>query len=83
MGVSLIHLGNYSGAMKYIDKALQIDPNFIYALNTKGLVLYNLGRYGEAISYYDKALAIDPNLVEALKNKANVLTKLTEEHGLK
>ena len=69
--------------MKYIDKAWRVNPNFVYALNDKGLVLYNLGRYGEAIIYYDKALAIAPNLVDALKNKANVLTKLTEEHGLK
>ncbi|MFY9868625.1 MAG: tetratricopeptide repeat protein [Candidatus Nitrosopolaris sp.] len=34
-GLSLYHLGNYTGAIKYYDKALAIDPKDIYALDTK------------------------------------------------
>ena len=51
----------YSISIKYIDKALAIDPNYKEALNDKGFALYRLGNHTQAIQYYDKALAVDPN----------------------
>jgi tetratricopeptide (TPR) repeat protein len=59
-------LTNYEEAIKNYDKALAIDPDYVYALTNKGNTLSNLGRYQEAIEYYDKALAIDPKFKYAL-----------------
>ncbi|MFZ0513272.1 MAG: tetratricopeptide repeat protein [Candidatus Nitrosopolaris sp.] len=74
-GWALAGLGNDTGAIKYLDEALVIDPIDKLALNNKGWALYGLGNYTEAIAYYDKALAIDPNYELALNNKKrNVLT---------
>jgi tetratricopeptide (TPR) repeat protein len=36
-GRVLINLGNYTGAITYLDKALAIDPKFEYALSNKAL----------------------------------------------
>src|SRR5262249_35337186 len=72
-GNYLHKLGNYTTAIKYFDKALAIDPNYVSALNDKGLALGYLGNYTGAIMYFDKALAIDPNYVPALNGKGLVL----------
>jgi tetratricopeptide (TPR) repeat protein len=57
----------------YFDKALNIDPNFKDALNTKGRVLNILGDYKEAMISLDKSLAIDANDPSPLKNKGYAL----------
>jgi tetratricopeptide (TPR) repeat protein len=76
LGNKYLNQGNYTEAIKYYDKALVIDPNYVSVLNSKGVALKNLGNYTEAIKYYDKALAIDPNYVNALHNKGVVLDNL-------
>jgi tetratricopeptide (TPR) repeat protein len=58
-GIFLFELGNYLEAKEYFDKALEINPQFIIALNNKGSLLYKLENYKGSIEYYDKALAID------------------------
>jgi tetratricopeptide (TPR) repeat protein len=81
IGFDLNRIGNFSGGLKYADKALHIDPTNKYALNTKGNALYGLGNYTGAMMYYDKALEIDPNFVASLSNKGNVLTKFGNYTG--
>ena len=67
---------NYTEALVYADKALDIDPNYTVALTNKGSALYDQGKYEEAIQYYDKALAIDPNDKDVLKRKQTALSHL-------
>ena len=43
----LFKQGNYTKAIKYYDKVLDIDANNVSALNNKGLTLYNLEKYLE------------------------------------
>ncbi|MFZ0514961.1 MAG: tetratricopeptide repeat protein [Candidatus Nitrosopolaris sp.] len=64
-GLDLGRLGNYTGAIIYLDKALAIDPHDVRTLNNKGLSLDRLGNHTGAIIYYDKALSIDPFNVNA------------------
>ena len=55
-GDSAYDLGNYTGAIEYYNKILDINPNDIDALNNKGAALYGLDNYTGAIEYYDKVL---------------------------
>ncbi|HEY7082145.1 MAG TPA: tetratricopeptide repeat protein, partial [Nitrososphaeraceae archaeon] len=41
-GISLYELQNYTGALEYFDKALAIDPNDKFALESKGESLFQL-----------------------------------------
>ncbi|MEZ6021968.1 MAG: tetratricopeptide repeat protein [Hyphomonadaceae bacterium] len=42
------------------DEALRIEPGFVAALDSRGLVHYKLGEYEAAIADYEAALAIEP-----------------------
>jgi hypothetical protein len=68
LGSIYSHLGDFSVALKYINKALQLNPSnpFIY---------YNLantyrrqGQLSEAIRYYQEALRLNPNFADAYYN---------------
>jgi len=75
-GNSLFDQGNYTDAITYYDRALQINSTDINVLYNKALALDNLDRLGEAITYYDKVLAISPRDTDSLNNKGLVLDKL-------
>ena len=60
-------------AIEYFDKALEIDPKHIQALNDKGGALAELEKFEEAFSYFDKALAIEPDNFDTLFKKADAL----------
>ncbi len=63
------NLGRYDEAIRYYDKALEIDPEYVYAWNGKGCALDYLRRYDEAIRCYDKALEIGPKYEFVKKNR--------------
>jgi tetratricopeptide (TPR) repeat protein len=75
-GDYLLKLRNYTGAIVYADKALEVDPKNINALIIKALALDHLGKHAEAIRYFDKALETDPNNRNALYGKGFVLNEL-------
>ena len=57
-GVAFYHLGNYTGAITYYNRALAIDPSVVFASYDKGNALEALENYSDAITYFDKALAL-------------------------
>jgi tetratricopeptide (TPR) repeat protein len=77
----LNNLGNYTGAIKYLYKALAIDPNFKGALNDKGNALNNLHEYNSAITYFNRVLATDPSDEFALNDKGWALNGLGNYTG--
>jgi tetratricopeptide (TPR) repeat protein len=50
---------DYTGAEKFYEQAIQLEPDNTEYLNSFGLILYKLGQFKEAIDYFEKALAID------------------------
>jgi tetratricopeptide (TPR) repeat protein len=55
-GKALDNLYEYNEAIKYLDKALAINPNYVPALERKGNTLSNMGDDTGAKQYIDKAL---------------------------
>jgi tetratricopeptide (TPR) repeat protein len=58
--MTLNELGNYTQAIVYLDRALEIHPNNLDGLITKAQAHYSIGNYTGEKYYSDKALEIDP-----------------------
>ena len=55
MGQVLRYLHRYEEALDAYDHAVNIQPNYAWAINGKGIVLEQMGRYEEALACYLKA----------------------------
>jgi tetratricopeptide (TPR) repeat protein len=66
----------YEEARKACEHALQLDPKFAYAHNTKGLAFYSLKRYTEALNALEQAIQFSPNEPTAHYGKGRVLERL-------
>lgn len=58
-GIALCYSGKFEEGMKNIDKALEIKPDFGYAMFNKALAYELYGHYDEALSWYNKDLQIE------------------------
>jgi tetratricopeptide (TPR) repeat protein len=68
----------YPEALKSIDRAIQLKPNFHQAHYVKGIVLLAQNRAEEAIASFDKAIQLQPQFYEALRQKADALALLKQ-----
>ena len=66
----------YDEALKFCDTALEIDPNYVYALSYKGKLLFSLKKFSESLEYYEKALKIEPDNQTAIFHKYKVEAEL-------
>jgi len=86
-GVALGDQGKYDEAIKALDEAIRLDPNYAFAWYVKGVVLRNQGlaldypdisldgqdRYDHSIKCFDEAIRLDPNLTQAWIDKGIAL----------
>jgi tetratricopeptide (TPR) repeat protein len=79
-GDSLNREGNFSEAITAYNTAIEIDPNYVNALEVKD-GLNELGNYSQAIIYLDKALEIDPNHIDALVFKSQAPSNMGNQTG--
>ena len=59
-----------------LDKAAELEPNYVKATAQKGGTLAIMGEYEEAIECLDQDLELDPDNFEAWFNKGSVLKAL-------
>ena len=69
--------GDHYNALKWSDKAIQIDPNNAITWYNKGVDLGSLNRYSEAIQCINRAIQINPNYALTWYNKGISLGKLS------
>lgn len=75
-GMDLFLLKRYADAIKFYDKALEIDPKFLCAWVNKGTAFYKMGWDGEAIVAFNHAIEIRPQDSHAWNGKGMVLKKI-------
>lgn len=71
-GAALYRLGKYNESILCYDEALELESDYIDALNNKGDSLSALGRYDEATASYEKVFALDPGNIEAMCGQGNI-----------
>jgi Tfp pilus assembly protein PilF len=63
-------------ALRHLEKAVQIAPRFLEALNYLGVLAYQRNDYTAAIDYFRKALKLEPDAYEPLVNLGGALLSL-------
>ncbi|MEQ8192140.1 MAG: tetratricopeptide repeat protein, partial [Candidatus Eremiobacterota bacterium] len=81
-GQVFIKLGKYKEAIKYFDKAIEINPKDVEAWNNKGYTFIKLGKYEEAIKCFDKAIEINPKDAEAWNNKGHAFKEMCKYESI-
>lgn len=69
---------NKNKAIELYNKSIELNPNYVDAINNRGVVKYELENYKSAIDDYNKAIELDPNYSMAYNNKAFALMKIGE-----
>jgi tetratricopeptide (TPR) repeat protein len=75
MGEDAANKSNYEQALKYFEKAIEMNPKNDFAWGDRGLMLDKLGRKDEAIESFSKALMIDSSNPITWHNKGLTLIK--------
>ncbi len=75
-GASFLKTGQYDLAIRYLQKAVKLDPDHPQAQAQLGLALTYQERFKEALRHYDAALTLLPESPDLLHNRGSVLLNL-------
>lgn len=67
IGSANLALGRLGQAEKILRRALELDPNFVPALNNLGVVLVEQDNYGEARVMFQRAFALDSGETDSIR----------------
>jgi len=72
---------DYKGALTDYNKAIEINPKLVIALNNRGNIKSDLKDYEGAISDFNKALVINPKDIFAYSNRGLAKAKIKDYSG--
>jgi tetratricopeptide (TPR) repeat protein len=78
IGSANLALGRLGQAEKILRRALELDPNFVPALNNLGVVLVEQGQYGEARVLFQKAFALDSGETDSIRENLKLAIAQSE-----
>jgi len=79
LGAVYANQGEIEKGMSYFERALEINPEHVSALNNKAAALQELGNYDESIKIYVQALEIEPQNKDAIDGKQKTIDKRLEK----
>jgi tetratricopeptide (TPR) repeat protein len=69
---------NLDLALKYYSKAIELNPEYVFAYNNRGLAYSHLKEYDKAISDYNRAIELNPEHAKAYYNRGVAYSDLKE-----
>ena len=76
MGLDRYVEKDYQGAIRFYDKAIEVNPNNPIAFHQRGLAKGLLNDLGGALSDLDRAIELDPNYAQAFFNRGLIRIKV-------
>jgi tetratricopeptide (TPR) repeat protein len=76
LGALMVQIEQYSQAVEFLAKALQLKPQHVGCCINHGLALRSLGRLDEALISYNQVLCIEPNFAESYSTRGLILQEL-------
>ena len=68
-GIALLNKNQFNEALIFFEKALELKPDFVDALNNLGLAQHKLAKLDQAVRTYKKVVAIDTDYALSSDNK--------------
>jgi tetratricopeptide (TPR) repeat protein len=78
--VSYNEIKQYDKAIKDLNRAIQLNPNYALAYNNRGNAYYALNKFEKAMDDYSQTLEIDPNYATAYYNLANIYAEKLKQY---
>jgi lipoprotein NlpI len=72
-GIMNNNLGKYELAVTDLNRALEMDPEYVLAYNGRGMAYLEMERYDEAVSDFETAISLDPGFSLAYFNRGEAL----------
>jgi len=72
----LVEEKKYAESLPYLNRAIELNPDYVNAYNDRGGVYFNLKQYEQALGDCNHALELDPNYVHAYNWRGNVYKSL-------
>lgn len=67
IGSANLALGRLGQSEKILERALELDPNFVPAVNNLGVVMMEQGKTGEARVLFQRAFALDSGETDSIR----------------
>jgi Flp pilus assembly protein TadD len=78
LGSANLRLGRLGQAEQLLRRALELDPDFVPALNNLGVVLMETGETGEARRVFERAFALDSGKTDAIRENLRIAIAQTD-----
>lgn len=72
-GIEKTNKGDFEGALKDFDKALELNPENALTYFSQAIVYHNLQEIQKAYDTYSKSIEYNPEMIDAYYNRAHVL----------
>lgn len=72
-GIEKTNIKDFDEALKALDKAIELNPEYALAYFSKGIVFHNLNQLQAAFENYSKAIELDPDMTDAYFNRAQTI----------
>ena len=76
-GFALAQLKRFQEQLSSCNRAVELDPDFVEALNCKGLALDALGDNQQALTFFEQAVTLERDFYQAWNNQGEVLMELS------
>lgn len=81
LGLMVLQGGDPAGALPYLQRAADLDPDNSGHLANLGVALRQAGKHVEARAAYDRALALQPDSATAHNNRGNACRELGDNRA--
>ena len=82
LGNAHLMVSDFDQALRYYDRAIELEPEEPSHRNNKGGALARLQRFDIALEVYEECLELDPNHTTAIEAKQKLLIKLNQSEDL-